>query len=460
MRYARLAVAGALLVGLAFAPAGRVLAGPKDGDPAEAVVIDLGGESLRLVVPDFPDLKRRTGGEDRLKAWWTGTVDASELVLEVWVYDNRNEVFDSPQAVSAFVASVFRDPKYSGDEAFAFAKVELVKGKFGPSSSATLGAGPVPSAKAPTGEVIVLGGVLASHAYQVRARATPALEGGSRDRLMAFLRQGVTATYPAVDLKWTADDAKRRWEQSVDDPRERAALKPVVRTKHYVILTDSGAGPLFAKKMEACYDQIQRTYPFDEVDGVRLLPVFLFKDDTEYVRFSVKVSGMTEPEAHGTKGHAWHDFYATYYDSPNDPVHIHEATHQLFRNRLHLAGGGSWFQEGLAEYMCTLPGDRKGFARNAARSGRFAPFRAFVRSRDIIGGVGGLDGGAAYSQAASLIEFLHDGKFHPDKFQAFVHEIGGVDREDEAAIDAKVKEIYGVDLDGLEKEWVKYWTAK
>jgi len=35
-----------------------------------------------------------------------------------------------------------------------------------------------------------------------------------------------------------------------------------------------------------------------------------------------------------------------------------------------------------------------------------------------------------------------------------------VDREDEAAIDAKVKEIYGVDLDGLEKEWVKYWTAK
>src|SRR5438105_9240166 len=110
---------------------------------------------------------------------------------------------------------------------------------------------------------------------------------------------------------------------------------------------------------------------------------------------------MTEPAAHGTKGHEWHDFYATYYDSPNDPVHIHEATHQIFMNRLHLTGGGSWFQEGVAEYMCTLPGDRKGFARNAARSGTFAHFKTFVATRDIIAGSGDLKGGQAYAEAAS-----------------------------------------------------------
>jgi hypothetical protein len=68
-------------------------------------------------------------------------------------------------------------------------------------------------------------------------------------------------------------------------------------------------------------------FPFTEVAWQRLMPVFLFKDFDGYVAFGKK-QGMEDVA--DTKGHAWKDYYATYYDSPNDPVHIHEATHHGF----------------------------------------------------------------------------------------------------------------------------------
>jgi hypothetical protein len=175
--------------------------------------------------------------------------------------------------------------------------------------------------------------------------------------------------------------------------------------------------------------------------------------------FAMHVAGMSMPQAAATKGHAYRDYYATWYDSPNDPVHIHEATHQIFSNRLHLAGGGSWLQEGVAEYMSTSGNQRRGWARGAAKRGQHMPFPRFVAVGQLIANTE-LDGKSSYLQAASLVQFLRDGKFQPEKFRTFLERVGRAPRGDPAAVSRAVEAVYGTDLAGLEAAWVEYWAKR
>ena len=168
-------------------------------------------------------------------------------------------------------------------------------------------------------------------------------------------------------------------------------------------------------------------------------------------------------QAAASKGHAWRDYYATYYDSPNDPVHIHEATHQIFANRLGLHGGGSWFQEGVAEYMSERYSQIRSDARNMIKSGDYVPFGKFMVVPSLLHSNtgsnrrGGSQASNQYAQAASIIAFLAKSKFGKDRFQEFVHAIGSVRRGDLKSIEQRLGAIYGVDIAGLEAEWKGYW---
>ena len=71
-------------------------------------------------------------------------------------------------------------------------------------------------------------------------------------------------------------------------------------------------------------------------------PVMGFCTKEQYVDFPARNTRMSPLKAAQPKGHAYKDYYATWYESPNDPVHIHEATHQILSNRPELPGGGSW----------------------------------------------------------------------------------------------------------------------
>ena len=160
--------------------------------------------------------------------------------------------------------------------------------------------------------------------------------------------------------------------------------------------------------------------------------------------------------AERSKGYAWRDYYATYYEAPNDPTHLHEATHQIFRNRLRLPGGGSWFQEGVAEYVSSNANERRSIAKRLAKDGKFIPFRTFVGLRQLIDNPH-LDALASYLQAASLIDFLRNGKFRPENFRRFLDEVGGLPRGKVDRIEEAIRSVYGVDLEGLEKAWVEHW---
>lgn len=70
-----------------------------------------------------------------------------------------------------------------------------------------------------------------------------------------------------------------------------------------------------------------------------------------------------------------------------------------------------------------------------------------------------LDGENSYLQAASVTEFLRE-KFQKEKFPDFIVRVGKIERGNLDQIQEAIQEIYGMDLAGLEKEWVSYWSRR
>jgi hypothetical protein len=174
-----------------------------------------------------------------------------------------------------------------------------------------------------------------------------------------------------------------------------------------------------------------------------------------------KATGTTLESARKSKGHAYKDYYATWYEAPNDPVHVHELTHQIFGNRLYLSGGGSWFQEGVAEYVESSRNDLNPAASQVGRE-RHVPLRELMEAPSLLfsssgeSKTGTNDAGDQYKQAALLIEFLREGKAVKARFPEFLRTVGKVRRSDVAAIEAAIHAIYETDIAGLEKLWVEY----
>ncbi|MDH3591437.1 MAG: hypothetical protein OER88_06140 [Planctomycetota bacterium] len=393
-------------------------------------------------------MSSRSIEHEQVKGAWTGTIGASDVHVELRVFSGERFRFFQPGAVTRMLAA----NRAEREGGFRFATRELVDGPFGAEPFASVCSGPIEG-----GSVLTFGGLLdGKSSYSIVIEARPALSDADRKVAIAMVKNGIEVVCNPVDPRWTEKEAQARWNAAVRDEATRKGLRKVRRTKHYIIFTNSSGGALFAKKMEQYYKTIQKTFPFAERKARRLMPVFLLRTREEYVKFTVHNARMNMAQAAATKGHAFLDYYATYYESPNDPVHIHEATHQIFKNRLHLDGGGSWFQEGVAEYMSTRRSARKAWARRAARDDKHVGFRDFVTIRTLIANPY-TDGKSAYLQAASLIDFLRDGKWQRDKFPAFLEEIGTLRRADADAIEAKLKAIYGTELQGLEEAWQKHW---
>lgn len=350
-----------------------------------------------------------------------------------------------------------RDPKGAG---FKFETEDVLRGPFGTVPYAAFATSGIYDVTERIGTEFYMAGLTTDKGWSIRMTCHPAPDAATKAAIRTFLEQGVRFTGDTEDLEWSEEEADKRWEAIKPD-----ALKgdlEIYRTDHYIIFTNSSSGKKFGKKMEECYKAIQKTYPFPEIEGRKLMPVFLFRTKEEYVGFYVKIAKTSPEAAARSKGHAWRDYYATYYDSPVDPVHIHEATHQIFSNRLKLSGGGSWFQEGVAEYMSTSKNERKGFARKAARKGGYRPFVEFVQIGSLLNDTGTTASGEKkssnnYAQAASIIDFLRNSKFGKGKFDQFLKTVGKLPRGNKEAIEQAIRRIYGVDLVGLEEEWVDYW---
>jgi len=450
-----------LALTLSLAPA-SLSAQKSKGDKAALWTDKSTGVQLRLAL--LPGMQ---GGDDKdgdTRGWWYGDHDGQEWTLMFTPYPNKEYGLTEPSAAMAFIDDYYAKQAKSPAEKRTLVGRQVLRHKSGYAPYAIVGSALLDQGKS---RVWVFAGVTPKHAYSIEITVEGKDAAKAAGLIDKFFREGVSYTGKQWNPLWSEQDLIGRWRQDAPESLQVAKKKgrkpfKIMRTTHYVIMTNSSGGKLFGKKMEECYKKIRKAFPFEEIEGNRLMPVFLFRSEKEYQDFYMKIAKISREEAGQSKGHAWHDYYATWYEAPKDPVHIHEATHQIFMNRLFLHGGGSWLQEGVAEYMCEGKNALKSTARRAIHSKRHPSFREFMKLRSLIAaGSNAREGDLAdkyYLLAGSIIACVKTSKWGKDKFMDFIQAIGSCPRNDTKAIEAALQRSLGIGIDEFEARWKKFYN--
>jgi hypothetical protein len=437
-------------------------AAPPAAPPSPAAAVERRFDELELTLRFPAELRlveQPSSTEPQVRAWWMGQLGPSELRVRLLLMGRADFGLHEPSQVLELIGFGLTDWGEGGDASFHFDEVVHIEGRFGAVGYGTLARSTETGADGPS-QMFRFSGLLESSGYTIEVRARPALAEAEAKTVCDALTRSVVYEGPQRDHKWTEAEALERWQQ--DAPASLREEEPeLLRSAHYIVLTNSSGGKSFSKKMEECYAAIRKVYPFDEVPGRRLMPVFLFRTNDQYYEFFAQAFRSTVEEGRRTGGIASRDFYATWYEAPGDPVHIHEATHQIFANRLGLSGGGSWFQEGVAEYMSTKDNER-GAAARAVKKGRAPTLAEFMGIESLLFSSkkedksGADEAGSQYELAALFTEFMRESKFGKAKFPAYIRAVGAVQRSNVKAIEAAVRRVYGVDLAGLQQEFIEY----
>lgn len=275
----------------------------------------------------------------------------------------------------------------------------------------------------------------------------------------------------SADPLWSHEREQRTIEQYFL-PEERRGIE-IVRSRHYIIFSTASGAERVAKSMEVIYEAFSRTYPFAEPEGEALLPVFLLKDHEQYTEWSMRAAGWTREQAARSAGHASGVYFATYFTGGADATIYHEAGHQLVANRLHLHGGGSWFQEGMAVYFEDKWKKSKGLSSIASgmiKSDRYTPFRELFEVRSLLHTAGDDRRESAasqrYTQSGTIISFLAEGPLKKDfgkmldALRGYRPPRGGRSEAVGTMWDRIFREAYGLDVDGVEAAWKKYFVRR
>ena len=398
---------------------------------------------------------------------WRGRLGECELAMALLLFPASDYLTEPSDSAETLIGFLREDGVFEVEEAW------YPTGKFGSAPFAAVNRGPLqgPDGGAPEGAQYVLGGLTPAFGYALHVECRPAPDEAAAGALRAFLEHGIAYAGEERAREWTDAEALARWVRDApaglheafarDLERPGKAGKIVARTDNYLVLSNSGGVQSFAKILEENYDEIREMFPFEEVPGYRLMPIFLFRTPDDYYGFCEKITGSSK---RNSKGHAWRDYYATYYEAPNDPTHIHEQVHQIFDNRLRLGGGGSWYQEGVAEYVETRASERN-IAARLVRDGEAVPLRELVALKSLLDSSvddvsGASAAGNAYKQSALLIEFLRESRFGKQQFEAWLHAMGKVPRNDVESIEAVFQRFYGTGLEGIEEQWRAYCAKR
>ena len=415
-------------------------------------------QQRELELPALEGLAQTSAGNGALLGSWRALASGSTIDISLSLAERHGGAFVEPEEVHEEL--VWADDQREDADAIAWDRWETFAGPLGHAPYAHLVSGTWrEGASGPAGRLWSLAGLLADGAWVLRVECAPAPAAELEQRIAKFLRGGLRYSGEVRDGSWTAEEIAARWEEySPRDAIEDA--ETTIETEHYMIIGNSSGSRSFAKKMEQAYDEVQEVYSFPELPGRKKLLVFLFKTKEQYVQYFAKIAEISAEQAARSKGHAWRDYYATWYEAPGDPVHIHEATHQIFMNRLFLTGAGSWFQEGVAEYISSQPGDR-GAAASAVTRGRHTPLPEIMEIESLLmssdaDAKGGDGAGDNYKQAALLVEFVRESKFGKAKFADYIQRMGRVPDNDVAAIEAVLLELFGTNIADFEREFVRY----
>jgi len=275
-------------------------------------------------------------------------------------------------------------------------------------------------------------------------------------RLVAFGSRGLNLFLDDIELV----KAPGGWQYSKEEwivrafGEKRARKVRTIETDHFLVHTDSSAARRkFPVALEKTYDFVREALGVPEMSGK--LPAYVFQSKTLYHDFCVR-KGWPRDAAQSTAGHANAEYFSTFYQSPKEAVVTHELTHSVFHRTMG-AGGGSWFQEGVAVYV-EEKWQRKSAAKTFApqlRSGRFVPLREFFAVPKLIAGRdsrgGPRSGHAMYAQAGAFFEFLLKGPYAESRPDA-IKELSQLNAAGEARVKA-IEKILGASSEEIEAVW-------
>ncbi len=308
----------------------------------------------------------------------------------------------------------------------------------------------------------------------VHARIVVQLEAGKAYHLDACALHGQRGSFdlnmtkgepaPGQGIEWTDEEVDLRLKIVFSE--EMWKKVKVVKSKHYLIFTDGSSGKKFGKILDKeIYGGFKKLFPFEKPDNVRLMPIYLFNTREGYIDFLMRYLDMEQGQAERTGGIQYQDFYSTSYSSPRDPTHFHECAHQIMSTIFRLNGGGSWYQEGIAEYYEDKINkfNREAETRMAIRTDQSVSWKDLLTAESMLfsAGENKKGGGGArgnYGLAASVILFLKEGA-HKKLFDDFLQKMGKVPRSDLDAIEAVFQEVYGKTSSELEQEWLEFFAG-
>jgi hypothetical protein len=390
-------------------------------------------EKVALVPSDDPLRLRLVRG-------WLGE---KRIEISVWLFPV--ERFALAEPLDLVDESERRFTELSVGKSFEFTERQEFEGAYGYLSYAEFATGDLVRAADPTGKTTIAMAAFVTEkgACSIEAVLDGAVTESDRQVIREALTQGVALAGKPRDPRWTYDDLVQRWERDVPEKVRKDPMKPVARSAHFIVLTNSASGDAFAKKMEEHCAKVVAAYPIPERKGRRLLPILLFKSKEDYVRFC---DAQKNGAGATTKGFAAKDFYATWSESPGDSVHLNEATRLVFRNLFGLAGGGAWFQDGIAGSMSTKREDRNGVAKSVAK-GKALHLKELMQAGPSAAGGDPRDRAV---EAALLIEFLRESEATKAKFLEFVAKVGAAPRHSITETDKALRASLGTSVDELD----------
>ena len=275
----------------------------------------------------------------------------------------------------------------------------------------------------------------------------------------------VLGTFRLVPLKQltiakTTPELQRRADIELGFAGPQRAAVESLDSEHFRLFTTAASGRKLLELLEKeLVPRLTRWFgkPAHKVDRLR---VYLHRSRSGYELAAVK-NGMSEQRAASLEGHSWDGYYSTYYSGPRASVHIHEGVHQYMTAALGLDGGGTWLQEGLAQWIEADFGKRSPAraARNTLRKkkGDFPALKRILVARTFLFRPKerfGLSCNELYDVSASLVRYL--AQEHHNEFRALISELGVLPPSDLGLLEAAFRRRIGLDLGSLEKAWRRW----
>ena len=433
---------------------GLLLPGESYGFPNDRLTLDLRKlRSIEWVETDVP-----AGVFDTAVRCY-GRFGSLELEMTM-----RRDATTSARWLPHDVLGLVQKESRDSDPDFVFPRRMAVTADAGKVSYLVIGIDEGARGDGPRQARMAICGVTEGAKYVIEIRTEGPLGERSVRSLTDWIAGALDYDGPVDDTDWTEAELSWVWQRAA--PAGLGVDFDVLRTEHYVILTDADLPDDFAKPMEVCHDLIEDVFPAPDLEGYRLLPVVLFRSKSAYLESYVKLHpGATDEEAARTGGFCENDYYITFYESDDPRENVYLASQQYVRNRHWMVDGGQWFRVGLGKYLEATERSREAFARRFREQGHvpldsFMFMRTFALTSEAKDQYGENLARTFYDQAGALVEFFVESKAMRKHYAEFFALVGNLMSDARPRLERALREVYDMDLAELDARFVDYWEKR